>query len=103
MDNINLISKSDLVKNDPQIESHHNLLSDALEQVKNHPVETVMLGVAVAATAYNLPKLLGKAAGKSEGLSNEAIKDISVSSHLDVNDFRGLPGLELAKLMLAER
>ena len=37
------------------------------------------------------PEALKRAEGKGEGLSSEAIKDLGVSSRLDVNDFRSLP------------
>lgn len=108
MDKISL-AKSDLLVDEKANDASHNLLSDAIDMVKNHPVETAAAALAVAGGVYSLGKLMLSTVGKSEAgnvmrsaaekgsLSFETHGDLGAHLHPDIVERLELNGPPLIK------
>ncbi len=80
MDNSHL-TRSELLSHDSGKEAaHQNLLSEAVDFMKNHPVETVVAGAAIVGGLYNASKLAGVGMRQGE-------KDIAANLKAEFGDF----------------
>ncbi len=98
MDNVVSFSKSDLLGHDTSKESaHSNLLSDAMDFVKSHPVETAAGAAAVVAVVCGAGKIAANASRRGGAEADQMFRNVGeglkIGERADLN-FVGLSPVE---------